>query len=379
MTRLFFSVVLAMTTSAAIASPAAPPPGHPSPVSLLAQARTIQVREGWSLRGLTGRLEPGADVAVQIAKPGRMRIESVPAGSLFVTDGKVQYEYRHDQGQFAQAKADPLKPWVLSQFGLTYKANLPLLLPSMDTAAGFRRAGPAVLNGRITELYTYLGVHDWVEGGTRPGDVVVQKLWADSETRLPERLAVFVTRGGHTMEVQRVDFFGWKINSPLAPSLFAWTPPTDARPYMAPKRLAEGAPAPDFSAQGQDGRPVKLADYKGKVVVLDFWATWCGPCLQGMPATDALARRYADKGVVVVAVNVWDSRAHFADWLGRNRKYGGLTFLIDPRPLGHGDSTPEQYGVGAIPAQCVIGRDGRVIAYGDSSGETEKALQKALG
>ena len=379
MTRLFFPVIAALTTLAAIASPAAPPPGQPSPVSILAQARTIQVREEWSLRGLTGRLEPGADVAVQIAKPGRMRIESVPPGSLFVTDSQAQYEYRQDQRQFAQAKANPLKPWVSSQFGLTYKANLPLLLPSMDTVAGFRWTGRVSLDGRMTDLYAYPGVHDWVEGGTRPNDVVVQKLWADSKTRLPERLAVFVTRGGRTVEVQRVDFSGWKINRPLAPSSFAWAPPVDARPYMAPKRLAEGSPAPDFLAQDRDGHPVKLADYKGKVVVLDFWATWCGPCLQGMPATDALARRYGDKGVVVVAVNVWDSRAHFADWLGRNRKYGGLTFVTDPRPLGHGDSATEQYGIGAIPAQCVIGRDGRVIGYGDSSGETEKALQKALG
>lgn len=385
----FFSVLpffplrllILLAALAAVTAPAAaaPVPGQPSPVAVVARACTLQVREAWSVRGPAGGLEPWARVAVRIARPGRLRVETVPAASLFVSDGRTQHEYQRTQNRFVTAGAAPLGPDLDSQFGLPHTANLALLLPGPATVAGFRPAGRTRLGGRPTDLYTYPGVHGWVAGGARPGDIVVQKLWADPTTRLPQRLAVFVTRAGRTAEVQRVDFSDWKIDAPLAPGVFAWDPPAGATPYAAPRRLAAGTPAPDFQAQDRDGRTVRLTEFSGKVVVLDFWATWCVPCLQAMPATDALARRYASRGVVVLAVNVWDSPAHFSAWLGRDQQYGGLTFVIDPRPLGHGDTAADQYGIDAIPAQCVIGRDGRVVGYGGTGDEAEVLLRKALG
>src|SRR4051812_21010658 len=91
---------------------------------------------------------------------------------------------------------------------------------------------------------------------------------------------------------------------------FAFTPPQEARIAKAEdfgKQDAAmglvGKPAPDFKLKGVDGKEVTLASLKGNVVVLDFWATWCGPCVAGFPKIDELAKKYAGKGVMVFGMN----------------------------------------------------------------------------
>jgi cytochrome c biogenesis protein CcmG/thiol:disulfide interchange protein DsbE len=68
-----------------------------------------------------------------------------------------------------------------------------------------------------------------------------------------------------------------------------------------------GKPAPDFSGTDLDGRPVKLADYRGHPLVLNFWASWCGPCRAEEPGLIATAKAYASKGVKVLGVTVRDN------------------------------------------------------------------------
>jgi DsbE subfamily thiol:disulfide oxidoreductase len=68
-----------------------------------------------------------------------------------------------------------------------------------------------------------------------------------------------------------------------------------------------GQPAPDFTGTDLDGKPIKLADYKGKAVVLNFWASWCGPCRAEQPALVRIANAYKDKGLVVLGVDVRDN------------------------------------------------------------------------
>ena len=98
-------------------------------------------------------------------------------------------------------------------------------------------------------------------------------------------------------------------NTRLTAASFAFAPPSDARQAekeaiaVRPALLSNGTSAPDFTPMpGKDGKPVKLSDYRGKVVVLDFWATWCQPCMQSLPHTTAMAKKYADKNVVVLVV-----------------------------------------------------------------------------
>ena len=155
----------------------------------------------------------------------------------------------------------------------------------------------------------------------------------------------------------------------------------------APKeKLAAGVVAPDFVTYDLAGKEVRLADYRGKVLILDFWATWCSPCIASMPHTQALAAKYADQGVAVLAVCTGDKRQKFEDWVKlKAASYPAMRFTFDP----HEQGTPahEQrasvalYGVPAIPAQFVIDRSGQIVATTDGyvSGDTrlEAGLAKA--
>ena len=93
--------------------------------------------------------------------------------------------------------------------------------------------------------------------------------------------------------------------------------------------LPEGSAAPDFVVSDDKGSPVKLSAYRGKVVVLDFWSTWCGPCQESLPGTNAIAAKYASKNVVVLGVNVWDTKDAFHRWLPKHKALGSIKFAID--------------------------------------------------
>jgi peroxiredoxin len=125
--------------------------------------------------------------------------------------------------------------------------------------------------------------------------------------------------------------------------------------------LKVGAAAPDFPATDVDGKPVKLSDFRGKIVILDFWATWCGPCIASMPHTNEVAAHYKDQGVVVMASCTSDTRKAFEAWVKKNQAtYPETLFSHDPEERGPNRASHKRYGVGGIPQQFIIGRDGKI-------------------
>jgi peroxiredoxin len=172
-----------------------------------------------------------------------------------------------------------------------------------------------------------------------------------------------------------------KLDAPTAaPAAPAVVSATDAPPVaLAPA----GTLAPDFVSNDLTGQAVKISDYRGKVLILDFWATWCGPCIASMPHTQEVAARYADQGVAVLAVATGDKRKRFEDWVKLKAKdYPALRFTMDP----HEQGTPQHdrraswslYGVPAIPTQFVIDRDGRIAGSVTGYYPGDNALEKAL-
>ena len=134
--------------------------------------------------------------------------------------------------------------------------------------------------------------------------------------------------------------------------------------------VAVGAPAPDFKATeiGGTGQVKGIADYKGDVVLVNLWATWCVPCVTEMPSIQRLYDRYRDQGFRVVGIAVDDPP--YADRVATFVKEHGLTFEI----LHEGSGKVEQdYRARGIPATYVIGRDGRfrVIRQGASDWDSE--------
>lgn len=115
-------------------------------------------------------------------------------------------------------------------------------------------------------------------------------------------------------------------------------------------------PAPDFSLQDADGRTVQLSDYRGKVVLLNFWATWCGPCKMEIPWFVEFERKHKDQGFAVVGISMdedgWQAVKPFVSKLG-----------INYRILLGSDSIAQLYGgVDSLPTTFVIDREGRIAA-----------------
>ncbi len=150
--------------------------------------------------------------------------------------------------------------------------------------------------------------------------------------------------------------------------------------------LQAGAVAPDFTSLTLDGKEVKLSDFKGKIVILDFWATWCGPCMASMPHTQEIAAKYKDQDVVVLAACTSDATAKFKEWVPKNQeKYPNLLFVTDPNERGSATfddrASSKLYHVFGIPTQFIIGRDGKIAATlvgfgGKEDARAESALAK---
>ena len=137
----------------------------------------------------------------------------------------------------------------------------------------------------------------------------------------------------------------------------------------------QGQPAPDFSLASVDGKTVKLSEFRGKAVLLNFWATWCEPCKVEMPWFIQLQQQYGSQGLQVVGVAMDDSSpkdiSEFAQKMGVNY----------PIAIGK-EAVGDQYGgIPYLPSTFYIGRDGKVIdrVYGlVSRSEIEANIKRAL-
>ena len=121
-----------------------------------------------------------------------------------------------------------------------------------------------------------------------------------------------------------------------------------------------GKQAPDVTmpvvANGDPGARMRLSDLKGSAVVLDFWATWCGPCAVQAPILDRLARRHQKRVLVVLGVNVDDPPNVAQDFAAQK----GLSYPIVTDPTREASM---QYGVDKLPSLVVINKEGKVIAF----------------
>jgi len=119
--------------------------------------------------------------------------------------------------------------------------------------------------------------------------------------------------------------------------------------------LPLGEIAPEWLLKDSENRLNALQDFRGKIVIMDFWATWCGPCRQAMPVLQKIYDRYAQKGIVVLGISTWES-GDPVQYMRKNRY--SYKLLLD------GDDVAKKYKVSGIPTLYVIGPDGKIL-YGE--------------
>jgi peroxiredoxin len=223
-----------------------------------------------------------------------------------------------------------------------------------------------------------------------------QTLAIDPATHLLRRIELDVRKEiekkGQTNVKSAKISFDYPSTTPLpatqpgAKDLFAWTPPAGAKDVtqmltaqndeFAATALT-GKPAPDFKLRSLDGKDVSIAALKGKVVVVDFWATWCVPCQESMPHLNKIYRDNKGNGFALVGVSVDEDKTKVAPFV----KEMGLVFpvVIDDQNAGVAD----KYSVDHYPTTFIIGKNGVVlkVLVGNSPAsaeELETDIAKAL-
>jgi len=170
------------------------------------------------------------------------------------------------------------------------------------------------------------------------------------------------------------------------PNIYVYKPPAGVTAEADRKevpRLADGKAAPPFQGLDADHKSIQLSSFKGKIVVLDFWASWCGPCMQSMPHTQEVVKKLQSEGIPVVglAVDSGEPAQAFFDWTSAQRqKYPNLQFVSSDPSL---DVSGKLYGVSGIPTVFIIDKSGHVVTslegYGGPTDELETAIRKANG
>ncbi len=135
------------------------------------------------------------------------------------------------------------------------------------------------------------------------------------------------------------------------------------------------APAPDFTLKSNQGKNIRLSELKGEIVLVNFWASWCGPCRKELPAFEKLYQKYKPLGVTILAVNVDDDPAKADELLSEVNISYPVLYDTDQK-------ISELYKVSAMPSTYFINRDGELVnthrSFKDGDEKKYKKLIKEL-
>lgn len=354
----------------------------PTSVEKLASAATISVTETSSFRGHgSNGMEPRSKMDVTYARPNMYRVvvhdllnkEGSAKPSMMVTDGKKVSEYIPESNQFLTRDFSEAPDFRMSKvLNIDYYSQNHYL---SDGFASFFAPGdkgsvastPAKVNGQNATLYTLTPAPPKNPKQATPNS---SRLWVSQATGLPIRFERFSVEKDRDVVAMRIDYSDWKIDGKVSPSLFAWKAPKNATAYPDEMLLKVGVTAPDFIAYLPNGKPVRLSDFKGKPVLIDFWATWCVPCQHSMPHLESVYKSVKDQGVQVLALCVWDEKAAYDKWVVDKKSTYSFPTAYDPAKMAPYNIASAKYAVMGIPTQYIVDKDGK-IAFVKMGGHEE--------
>ena len=325
--------------------------------------------------GETQRLE--ARLAVAGRRPDHMieELTHPTLGQILVSDGQNTWVYRAALGQYVQQPV-AVKPAVDSLSAVesgNVSRGLFIMLRHPLVGATAARTLPAE-TVTVAERPTRCTVIEV----DFPNDVK-RTYWIDPATRRIVRHRIAVSHIGAKSETRRVETVTYdriELDTPIADEVFVFKAPEGARAmasFEAPGQERpdlSGQKAEDFTLADLAGKKHQLSALRGKVVMLDFWATWCGPCRIQMPNVEKLQKEFKDKGLVVYAINQRESADAASRYL-KKYAYTTLTLLDSDGAVG------EKYQVNGIPSLFVIDRQGTISSHFVGVRD-EKTLREAL-
>ena len=143
------------------------------------------------------------------------------------------------------------------------------------------------------------------------------------------------------------------------------------------QRIEPGRPAPEFTLARRDGSLLNLSDFRGKVVVLDFWASWCKPCRASFPWVREFYKEYKDKGVEIIGVSIDEKKASWEKALDEEQL--PWPQVLDEKAKG-GYRVDKLYHVQAVPMFVIVDKEGKIVmrAHMESKEELSAVVEKAL-
>lgn len=317
---------------------------------------------------------------------GKARAEAVRDGgkTTVIFDGSNLFAAdSSDTKKYSKAAVTNAQEGVLKTLGSTTRLGLIALLLS-DPGAGDKILPPSAKSVVLDPKGdTVNGTAVQVVTSDMPQFNGSVRLDIGKDDNLLRRVTLQVPTKDNGTVVLTETYNDVQANPTLDPALFKFTPApgavvenaaTQSAPYD-PRLKAGAAPLP-FSGTDTAGKPVSLAQYKGKVVLLDFWATWCPPCRAEVPNVVSVYNRYHSKGFDIVGVSL--------DQPGDKPKLVSFTSQnkMPWRQIYDGGywqaKLAKAYGIQAIPFTLLIGKDGRIAAVDPRGEQLEPAVKAAL-
>jgi thiol-disulfide isomerase/thioredoxin len=193
------------------------------------------------------------------------------------------------------------------------------------------------------------------------------------ECSLPWSSVVRISLGeAIAMDASQNRFGKWKLQHAPDPKFVSEPDGPNDRPNDTPQMRMVGQGAPEFDLMKLDGTPFKLKENRGKIIILDFWATWCGPCIRSIPTLIEVSKEYKDSGVELVLVNCEEPETRVRPFLERLKSIPTVVLDSD-------GTVGKQYNVAAIPQTVLIDREGGIVeVLVGASDENEELLRKKI-
>lgn len=368
---VLFSPSLLMASPAPIPTASETAGIDPAVVQLLDKsAASYKALSGFSMEASESHESEGKVVNyaahVEFSRPYRVRYELSFQGEKMIyvaSDGEMSSQYDLREYSVQQLKKEKALSMVLNLTGT-------LQLPLTTLAMGKNPLNP---------LDDHLHLKDarLVDASTIKLVIAneVATLDFDAGTNLLRRIEISMNGESYIADITET-----KRNPDFATGTFNYTPPPGAKLLKDPEsvyadpKLTVGKAPYALQAKTIQGKTPNLKDYLGKVVLLDFWATWCRPCVRELPNVLKAYQKYHSKGFEVIGISLDFDKKRLADFIKtRGIKYN-ITF--DGKAWKNADAV--RFGVEAVPSTLLIGRDGKIAALNPRGELLEPAILKAL-